>query len=218
MNSSNIFLKQISKRAIILALLSFFLLNNSAVFAQDGFKAGASFGVIASQVAGDGYGGFDKAGLFGGLFVNTYTSEKVSWQMEINYAQKGARRNPKTSEGDHEFFLMRLNYIDVPLMVKVDYKSFTFEGGLYYGRLLNYHLENEDGEFSLAKGSKDFKEYEIGALFGITFHFTEQLLMNWRFNNSIREIREYDSGSSYMLNTGYFNTYLSFSLRYEFIK
>lgn len=203
------------KKGIFLAFVFCF---SNQLFSQDGFKAGASFGVIASQVAGDGYGGFDKAGLFGGLFINTYTSENWSWQMEINYAQKGARKNPNTSEGDHEFFLMRLNYIDIPLMLKVDYKSFTFEGGLYYGRLLDYFLEDEAGEFSLPEGSNDFKNYDVGALLGITYNFTEQFLMNWRFNNSIHEIRKYDSGSRYMLNTGYFNTYLNFSLRYEFIK
>ena len=199
-------------------LMMVMLLCNIGVFAQNSFRAGASFGVIASQVAGDGYGGFDKAGLFAGPFVNIYTSENWSWQMEINYAQKGSRKNPNTAEGDHEFFLMKLNYIDIPLMAKVDYRNFTFEGGLYYARLLNYSLEDENGKFDLPQGSREFENNELGALIGITYHLTEQLLMNWRFNNSIQEVRKYDSDEEYMLNDGYFNTYLSFSIRYEFLK
>lgn len=199
-------------------LIMVLLLCNIGVFAQNSFRAGASFGVIASQVAGDGYGGFDKAGLFAGPFVNIYTSENWSWQMEINYAQKGSRKNPNTAEGDHEFFLMKLNYIDIPLMAKVDYRNFTFEGGLYYARLLNYSLEDENGKFDLPQGSREFENNELGALIGITYHLTEQLLMNWRFNNSIQEVRKYDSDEEYMLNDGYFNTYLSFSIRYEFLK
>src|SRR5690554_5506952 len=89
-------------------LVMLVFLCSTSIKAQNSFRAGASFGVIASQVAGDGYGGFDKAGLFGGPFVNIYTSENWSWQMEINYAQKGSRKNPNTAEGDHESFIMRL--------------------------------------------------------------------------------------------------------------
>lgn len=202
----------------ILILLIGTLAFNFKSNAQKSFKAGASFGVIASQVAGDGYGGFDKAGLFAGSFVNIYTSENWSWQMEINYAQKGSRKNPNTAEGDHDFFLLKLNYIDVPIMARVNYRDFIFEAGLYYGRLLNYTLEDENGEFELPERSNEFEENEIGILFGINYQLTEQLLMNWRFNNSLQEIREYDSDEEYMLNDGYFNTYLSFSIRYEFLK
>ena len=52
------FLKTVLKVIFFLIVsLSFHFAGN----AQNSFKAGASFGVIASQVAGDGYGGFDKA-------------------------------------------------------------------------------------------------------------------------------------------------------------
>lgn len=206
------------KSCKFLLALVLLALCNFSLTAQQSFKAGASFGVIASQVAGDGYGGFDKAGLFAGTFVNIYTSENWSWQMEINYAQKGSRKNPNTAQGDHDFFLMRLNYIDIPLIARVDYRDFIFEGGLYYARLINYSLQDENGEFELPEASNEFENQEFGALIGITYQLTEQLLMNWRFNNSIQEIREYDSDEEYMLNDGYFNTYLSFSIRYEFLK
>lgn len=194
------------------------LLCTSFTINAQTFRAGLSAGVIASQVSGDGYAGFDKAGIFAGSFINFYTSENWSLQMEINYAEKGSRKNPNTAEGDHKFFRLRLKYIDVPVMAKVDYKNFTFEFGLYYGRLIAYELEDENGIFDLPEGTNDFENYEVGALIGINYNLTEQLLMNWRLSNSIQEIREYDSNSSYLLNDGMFNTYLTFSIRYELIK
>ena len=204
-------------QAVGLILAAFLCCSATSLKAQT-FRAGLSAGVIASQVSGDGYGGFDKAGIFAGSFINYYTSENWSLQMEINYAEKGSRKNPNTAEGDHTFFRLRLKYVDVPLLAKVDYNDFTFEFGLYYGRLISYELEDENGVFDLPERSNDFEDNEVGALIGITYNFTDQLLMNWRLNNSIQEIREYDSESEYLLNDGMFNTYLTFSLRYEFIK
>ena len=44
--------------------------------------------------------------------------------------QKGSRKNPNTAEGDTEFFLLRLDYIDIPVMARVRHNKFTFEGGV----------------------------------------------------------------------------------------
>lgn len=215
--SGSFCIKLIRNSTGVLLCLYIIFFCNSELLSQN-FRAGASVGVIASQVSGDNYGGFDKAGLFAGAFVNFYTSENWSFQMEINYAQKGSRKNPNTAEGDHDFFLLRLNYIDVPFLAKVDYKNFTFEGGLYYAQLIDYSFEDENGPFELPAGSNEFEDFELGVLIGLNYHLNEQLLMNWRLNNSIQEIREYDSDAEYLLNDGMFNTYISFSIRYEFLK
>ena len=59
------------------------------------FKGGVLLGICASQVDGDTYGGFDKVGLQGGVFVNTKFTKYWGAQMEIQYNAKGARK--KTS-------------------------------------------------------------------------------------------------------------------------
>jgi len=200
------------------SIFIFLLLYSTTTYAQ-GFKAGVLAGINASQVSGDSYSGFDKAGLLLGLYSNFDVSEKVKLQFEINYSQKGSRKNPKTSEGDHESFLLRLNYIEIPLMARFQHKSFSFEGGAYYGRLVKEYMEDEDGAHPIPEQFNQFKENDIGVLVGINYNFTEHIIMNWRFSNSIIPIREYDSGESYLyFNRGAYHTYLSFNLRYTFIK
>jgi hypothetical protein len=69
-----------------------------------------------SQVDGDQLAGYDKAGIKTGVFVNRNFSEPVSMQMELLFIQKGSRRPVNTA--DNTYFVMRLNYIEVPLMFR----------------------------------------------------------------------------------------------------
>lgn len=185
-------------------------------FSQN-INIGASAGVNASQVSGDGYGGFNKAGLIVGLYSDFDISPTFNMQFEINYSQKGSRRNPNTSEGDTEFFLMRMDYIEVPVLLRVQKDRFTYEAGFYYGQLVNSYLEDENGPFEIPPQWNQFKENDFGGLIGINFNFTENIIMNWRFSNSVVPFRKYNSGESFRFDSGMFHHYLSFTLRYEFI-
>jgi len=178
---------------------------------------GVSAGVNASQVSGDGYGGFDKAGLLIGLYSDFDLSQTLNFQFEINYSQKGSRRNPNTAEGDTDFFLLRMNYVEIPVMLRIKKNRFTYEAGFYYSQLVNSYLEDENGPFEIPPQLNQFNQFDVGALIGINFNFTENLIMNWRYNNSIINFREYDSGASFRFDNGMFHNYLSFTLRYEFI-
>jgi len=178
---------------------------------------GALAGINASQVSGDGYGGFNKAGILVGAYSNFDISEEFNFQFEINYSEKGSRRNPKTDEGDTEFFLLRMNYVEVPIMLRYKRERFTYEAGLYYGQLISSYLENENGQFNIPPQTNQLIDFDFGALIGINFNLTENIIMNWRYSNSILPVREYDSGANFWLDSGLLHHYISFSMRYEFI-
>src|SRR5689334_21238513 len=84
-------------------------------YAQN-FHAGLLAGISTSQVDGDNLAGYHKVGIKGGVFVNRQLSEKFALQLEIEFLQKGSRKPVDTIE--NTFFLMRLNYIDVPLLAR----------------------------------------------------------------------------------------------------
>lgn len=185
-------------------------------FAQS-FNAGILAGVNASQVAGDDYSGFNKAGILIGLYSDIDVSSKINLQFEINYSQKGSRKNPNTAEGDTDFFLLRLDYIDIPLMARVRHNKFTFEGGIYYGQLINDYIEDENGPTEIPVEFNQFNSFDFGGLIGINFNVTDHIIMNWRYSNSIIPTKKHDSGAVFWFNRGTYNNYMSFSLRYEFI-
>ncbi len=187
-----------------------------SIHAQN-INVGALAGINASQVSGDGYKGFYKAGVLVGLYSNFEVSEKLRFQFEVNYSEKGSRRNPKTDEGDPDFFLLRMNYIEVPIMLKMRQKKFTYEAGVYFSQLVHDYLENEFGEFTIQPHLNQLKKNDLGALIGFNYNATENLIMNWRFSNSIIPFRKYDSGASFQFDSGLLHNYISFTLRYEFI-
>jgi len=187
-----------------------------SVSAQN-INIGALAGVNASQVSGDGYIGFKKAGILVGLYSNFNISEKLNFQFEINYSEKGSRRNPKTDEGDTDFFLLRMNYVEVPMMLRYQKKRFNYEAGLYYAQLVSDYLEDENGRFEIPEQLNQLKGSDVGFLLGLDFYFTETIIMNWRFSTSILPVREFDSGASFRFDSGLLHHYLSFSMRYEFI-
>ena len=54
------------------------------------FGGGLILGLSTSQVSGDHLGGFNKAGLLVGGFVNLQLSNTLKGQMEMTFIQKGA--------------------------------------------------------------------------------------------------------------------------------
>jgi len=208
---------------IILILTVFVSFKTQAQAIDAGIKAG----VATSQISGDGYAGFNKAGIIFGGFAKINLVDKHHIQFEITYTQKGSRRNPRTSEGDNDFFLLRLDYIEVPLIYQYDYKSFTFEAGPYIGALVNNYLEDENGVISLPPELNQFKDFDIGITAGCAFNLNEHMIMSWRFSNSLTPVRDFESkdrlnnlqlgaGGLNRFNAGMFHSYISFSLHYKF--
>ncbi len=213
-----------SKKIILLSLLSCFILSYAK---SQTFEAGIKAGIAASQISGDGYAGFNKAGIVAGLFSRIEFSDKHHIQFELTYTQKGSRRNPKTSEGDTEFFLLRLNYIEIPILYQFDYKNFTFETGPYVSTLVGTYLEDENGPFKLPSVVNQFKNMDFGLSAGIAFNFSESVVISWRYSNSIVPVRDFNSreniktlgigeGAFNRFNSGMFHSYMSFTLQFKF--
>ena len=84
--------------------------------AQQRFKAGIKLGLSSSQVDGDTYAGYNKAGIDGGIFVNGKLSEKWTGQLEMMYIQKGSKHTGNQDKGDYSYYLLQFNYLEVPVL------------------------------------------------------------------------------------------------------
>ena len=125
-----------------LSILVFFLVIPYAKSQQ--FNGGIAAGVVGSQVAGDTYSGFDKAGIYAGGWVNLPVKERSSWQMELDYIQKGSRRNPDPKSPDPTYYIMRLGYTELTFLYQFKLHSgLILEGGPAFSFLL-HHFEERD--------------------------------------------------------------------------
>jgi hypothetical protein len=180
------------------------------------FSGGLLGGVSASQVSGDRLAGFDKAGIYGGFFANFSFSEHSAIQMEIDFIQKGSRKNPRPSKGDYEKYVLRLNYIEVPLLYKwMTTKSFGFEIGPAAAVLLK-SSDVELDQNGAIPFQPAFNPYDFSVMAGVYFKLGEHLKTNLRFSNSVVPVRSHSGGATYRLNRGQYNSVIGLSLQYEF--
>lgn len=197
------------------AVLLIILISYSNIYSQR-FNGGIHAGVSASQVSGDELAGFNHAGIYGGGFVNIYFSQKSSVQLELNFIQKGSRKNPNPDNGDPTQYICRLNYIEMPLMYKLDIaKWLTFEIGVSAAYLVQSLEMDQNG---IVSPYLQFKKYEISLIGGGYYNFSKHFMVNVRYENTFPflPIRQHASRASHLLNKGQYNSVLVFALQYQF--
>ena len=139
-----------------------FGLLSDLIFAQNDqqqFNLRAIFGIQGSQIDGDYYAGYNKAGIISGLTLYHDFNEKKQISFSLLYSQKGARKNANPEKGIYDYYRASIDYVELPLQIYHRFKSFTFFGGLYYARLIKSSESNQNG--AIVTGVK-FKSSEIG--------------------------------------------------------
>jgi len=198
------------KKNLLYIFLLFFSLH---IYSQNKFKAGLKAGISTSQVAGDTYAGFNKAGIAGGGFVRADINEKWSTQFEILFIQKGSKHVGNPEKGDYTYYMMQLNYIEIPLLFQYHQKKFMYEVGPGIAYLTSYR---EYDTYSEITGLRPFNSTEINFNIGIDYNIIKNLNINWRYSNSLNAIRKHASGAAYWWNPGQQNNVLTFTLTYTF--
>jgi len=191
-------------------LLLVFLFTSFHGFAQE-FNAGIYGGIVASQLDGDTYEGYDKAGLITGAYINRYFTKKVGWQMGLRYAQKGSRRNDTKNS---VFYKCNLQYMEMPLTMRYQhFKKLDFEAGVSLGYLLKA-MESINGEDFEEILDPPFNKFELASIFGVNYHFNKKIAVGWHFSYSLLAIRPFADGSNSPMDKGQHNNLLYFTVGY----
>lgn len=198
------------KRILLATLLLFAV---AQVFAQR-FDAGLIAGLNASQLEGDAYSGFHKAGLVAGIFVQTDIAPAIITGMEIKYSQQGMRKKYDPKQPEIDKYIMRLGYIDIPLFVgfRTSQKSMII-GGISPGVLLHEREYNSDGELP-EEERQTFNTFDLQALAGFRFDFLEKTSVDLRFALSLVPCVDQE-GTNYYYHNGLFNTVITLALYYQ---
>lgn len=198
------------KKILVVIIISFL----SEIGYSQSFNAGAHFGFSATQVTGDRMAGYNKLGLFGGIFVSRPINEISSFSLEMNYIQKGSRKriNPDLPT---PFYSMHLHYVEVPILYnRVLRKNLSFEVGLAFGYLIRAWEEDDWGVIS-NQTLPDFHNFELESIIGLNYKLSKKWKFNFRYSYSIRSIRPIAVGYAYS-NGGQYNDVLCTALQYSF--
>jgi hypothetical protein len=199
-------------------LLIILLLVFPALVPAQRFNGGIFAGGLVSQVDGDNNEGFHKLGFLGGGLVSLRVSPHSSFQMELEYIQKGSRGTDTINYTD---FLMRFHYLEVPLLYQYTFaKRFSLEAGPAMDVLLGSY-EERDGIEVPGIYAEPLRNVTLAGIFGVSGYITTHLKVNFRFNYSLLSIRQpsetYPADYRYILwQKGQFNNVLSLSLLWYF--
>lgn len=147
------------------------------------FRGVARAGLCASQINGDGYGGYNKLNANVGLGVFTPINDRFRFQMEIGYCGKGSRKRP--SDDDPTSYRISAHYVDIPLLLRFDVWKFEFEAGICNGIFLFHTEDDQFGRVPDAQEQWTFNRYEIAGNVGIYVPVTPKWQVNARFHYSI---------------------------------
>ena len=176
--------------------------------AQEPFKFGLYAGINGSQVSGDDLAGFNKFGVFGGLYTGQSIKDDLDWEFGLVYNQKGSYLGGDASRQ----YLLNLHYVEAPFSLRKYVKALWIEAGVSFGALLGF---KETAFQSPVNDSRDFGKYEFAGFVGALYEFKPRLALLGRFSNSILPIREHRAGATYLWNLGQYNTVITMSLRYD---
>ncbi|NQV01624.1 MAG: PorT family protein, partial [Bacteroidia bacterium] len=178
-----------SKQTLTLILFTLMFLLQGHLFSQK-FDGGILVGGNISQVAGDLWEGFDKVGFQGGGFVILNISKHSSFQMELEFIQKGSRKNADYENGDSWSYKLRLNYIEIPVLYQYNFlKRLSVEIGPAFDVLIGSYEERYDGYEILDEGIP-LRNLTLNVIIGVSCYITKNFKVNFRTNSSILSIRD----------------------------
>jgi len=180
------------------------------------FQGGLLGGLNATQVRGDAFTGYNKAGVLAGAFVSTELSENFFWQMEFKYSQKGSRKNPNHEKQDFDKYIMRLGFMELPVLIGYHAdERIDILAGFSVGWLAHAKEFDIQGEFP-REDQVSFKEYEFAGFAGLRYNLSAHFAADLRIGYSLIPIRDMVGDSPYWFTGGQFNNVLSTALYYRF--
>lgn len=181
-------------------LLLCFSLITSWGMAQDlGIKAGLTYTNFKGNNAGD----FDyRLGYTGGLMLQHHITTNVGIQTEALFTSKGARRNFEINGVNVEERL-RMNYIDVPVMLHVSSAGFFVDAGpqisfLAKARQLRKSVSGESSTTIKTNITDDPYAIDFGYVAGLGYRALNGVGVELRYNGGLKNI--YDEGPLVGLN------------------
>lgn len=183
--------------------------------AQSVFTGGLSAGGVTSQVSGDGLGGWDKFGFYGGGWVHAAFGETYGGQMNIQFITKGSRKNADEENGDFNTFSFNLNYIEIPLLATYSSKNWRIGVGPSVGLLISQKQLFNGLEYEI---TPPFSTLDISGCLSVQTKLGERLSLELRGFTSILPTRPAPAvvnALSYY-EQGNYNQVITLGLQYGF--
>ncbi|MBO2012061.1 porin family protein [Hymenobacter negativus] len=159
----------------------------SAANAQEihfGVKAGASLSSLSGDNTGDAK---STLGFVGGLAANFGFSDLISLQPELLYSMKGFKQ-----ESGSDKINSHLNYLDIPVLLKVNADGLFFEAGPQIGFLLSQKTTFDIQGQSIPDNTSTtgLRKTDLGYVVGLGYQLSSGPSIGIRYNGGISDISD----------------------------
>ncbi|MBP6977219.1 MAG: porin family protein [Bacteroidales bacterium] len=166
------------------------LLCGSLVANAQVIKGAVIAGFNLSQVDGDEVYGFRKFGAnVGASAIIPFTDH---WEVSIEtlFSQKGSRQGPQRDDSLSGEYKLKLNYVDIPVMVHYNDKDRLMFGlGISYGRLTGVEEYEHGRKIETTTIDGPYSRDDINGIADIRFRIYKGLKFNVRYAYSLKKIR-----------------------------
>lgn len=199
------------------------LLSMPIIGFSQSFLGTLNFGGNLAQVDGDEVVGFKKIGFNVGVcaMLPIYKN-KFFTSVELSFSQKGAyERLPLEADPTKSlpYYNLRLNYLDVPLLVHFyDKQTVMIGAGVIYSRLVGLKEIEWGVKTSSSIANKTYATDNFTLAIDIRLPIYKKLKFNFRYNYSLNSIRKrhFIDSSGKEWDRYQYNNYLSFRVIYVF--
>ncbi|NJK95492.1 MAG: PorT family protein, partial [Bacteroidales bacterium] len=133
-------------------------------------------------------------------------------ELQIRFMQKGA--NKKVNENDLSKYTSKLNYIEVPVLLKFKQSDKIYwHIGPGFGYLFKYSVEDENGPLDMDAIS--FRSFELSGLAGFRYLLTKNLGISVTFSYSLIPIADHPKDPIHFRQPGLYNNVFTMLLSYQ---
>ena len=183
------------------SLCFFCIIFSLSAFAQERkFVGGLLAGVNGIQIAGDKEKKWGAGGVTAGVCVQKFVAKKLALQLELKYIQKGSIYPYVNDYGLQDWEVLRLHYIEIPLVVNYSVSKKTnfwyLQGGFAYANLFKKsfsetRMQMTNPPFLL----EQYSDHDLSWIMGVGYMLNKGKLKRFsflfRYSRSIIPIHEY---------------------------
>lgn len=161
------------------------------------FRFGVKAGLNLSSIeGGESYNYNPRLGFYLGIVEEFYVTNEISIQPEILYSNQGG------TDQDHNSVKYRLDYLSLPLMIKL-YVSDKYS--FHLGPQFSYNIYSKGSYIKNSEIINDFSEankFDFGFNMGFGVEITDNMAVNARYHWGITEIRDKKDDRNMLLQLG----------------
>lgn len=213
-------IKNIPVKIAVLVLLLLFSISQSVDLQAQMIKGYVAGGFNLSQVDGDEVYGFKRIGGNLGVAAMIPIWKNFDVSLETSFTQKGAfQKQQYKSDSLNGAYELRLNYVEVPVLVHYTDKDFITVGtGFSWGRLVGATEYEHGFQTSTSATNSVYSLDDFSVLLDLRMRMADRLKFNFRYQYSLSKIRtrEFTNLADQKWTRDQFNNLMTVRLIYMF--